>query len=378
MPCANNCKQKGCETCGSNCKRCACACDGIDPALAVNRKRGRQRKSPSRGGREKRRSSVAATNLINAQVTDEAKPTTYGSTNGPFPAAESPKDIFDTLKIDSSWYIRARLPTSAEVVTPDLFAVIVTAAVACCILVCKLLASACNECHEKVIQGMARKVINKDENEEKERNRLEDAISNAIKASPQRSLQAKILRSVWCKGVSAKRMTKLCTYIHFISKQTTHIYILNQNKQRNKSKIHQLIANVTNKYNHKTTNNVTNTKTYMYIQSTPKYTGEMGGLPPIQGQQRDRCNSIYNDIIEGNIISNEKQYRCKIDGEIVNTAVMYILQRENVNCMSWGHKQVNLSKQESIVIPCLTRRKIREHMWEDYAKSNIDKKVSYI
>ena len=104
MPCANNCKQKGCETCGSNCKRCACACDGIDPALAVNRKRGRQRKSPSRGGREKRRSSVAATNLINAQVTDEAKPTTYGSTNGPFPAAESPKDIFDTLKIDSSIY----------------------------------------------------------------------------------------------------------------------------------------------------------------------------------------------------------------------------------------------------------------------------------
>lgn len=176
MPCANNCKQKGCETCGSICKRCACACDGIDPALAVNRKRGGQRKSPFRGGRVKRRSSVAATTLINAQVTDEAKPTTYGSTNGPFPAAESPKDLFDTLKIDSSWYIRARLPTSAEVVTPDLFALIVTAAVACCILVCKLLASACKVCPEKVIQGMARKVIN--ENEEKERERLENAVFN--------------------------------------------------------------------------------------------------------------------------------------------------------------------------------------------------------
>ena len=36
------CKVVSCPMCGSSCKRCACACDGIDPKMALNRARGQR------------------------------------------------------------------------------------------------------------------------------------------------------------------------------------------------------------------------------------------------------------------------------------------------------------------------------------------------
>ena len=36
-----NCRVGRCDKCPSLCKRCGCSCDGIDPAVALSRKRGR-------------------------------------------------------------------------------------------------------------------------------------------------------------------------------------------------------------------------------------------------------------------------------------------------------------------------------------------------
>ena len=57
-----------------------------------------------------------------------------------------------------------------------------------------------------------------------------------------------------------------------------------------------------------------------------------------------------------------------IEEAVVIEAVSCILSPVNVGVLSWGTKVVKLSEQESVTLPCVTRRKTRKHMFDDYCK----------
>ena len=88
----------------------------------------------------------------------------------------------------------------------------------------------------------------------------------------------------------------------------------------------------------------------------------------IGGYARMTALADSQAILEGLELIKPIQTRARVEEAVVIEAVSWILSPVNVGVLSWGTKVVKLSEQESVTLPCVTRRKTRKHMFDDYCK----------
>ena len=88
----------------------------------------------------------------------------------------------------------------------------------------------------------------------------------------------------------------------------------------------------------------------------------------IGGYARMKALADSQAILEGLELIKPIQTRARVEEAVVIEAVSWILSPVNVGVLSWGMKNVKLSEQESVTLPCVTRRKTRKHMFDDYCK----------
>ena len=88
----------------------------------------------------------------------------------------------------------------------------------------------------------------------------------------------------------------------------------------------------------------------------------------IGGYARMTALADSQAILEGLELIKPIQTRARVEEAVVIEAVSWILSPVNVGVLSWGTKVVKLSEQESVTLPCVTRRKTQKHMFDDYCK----------
>lgn len=233
-----SCKVGRCD-CGSTCKRCGCACDGVAPADAVKRQRGRPKAIREEESvapvRKKRRASVVATQEILLLSADQSETVTkFNETQQQdpktFPIIQTTDDLFDACGVEATSYYRRKRPKPGESTNTksSSYQNLVNAALICCKTVCNLLASASQLCPQTLLNDVANKILNKNSKDKDEKegkssiSKLEQSIFQAIESSPYRSDQRKLLQSVLAKGLTRTRISEIGTYTIYLY---IHIYI---------------------------------------------------------------------------------------------------------------------------------------------------------
>ncbi len=64
--------------------------------------------------------------------------------------------------------------------------------------------------------------------------------------------------------------------------------------------------------------------------------------------------------------------------DVVEEAVSFLLNRDNITTVSWGNVDCVLSKDETVVLPQITRQATRKVLWERYCESNSDGDCQYL
>ena len=83
----------------------------------------------------------------------------------------------------------------------------------------------------------------------------------------------------------------------------------------------------------------------------------------VSGKPRLSGFHDINSLVETGKLKKGVFSRMKVHEDIVKRAVEFILTEENVVTLSWGYKKVDLSKDEVIILPKLTRKKyMREYL----------------
>jgi hypothetical protein len=90
------------------------------------------------------------------------------------------------------------------------------------------------------------------------------------------------------------------------------------------------------------------------------------GRLKISGSAQTRAWKDMGLILEGCELIKSMASRRKVDEEIVKDCVAWILTQENVCVFSWGVKHVRLSENEVVILPRVTRRKLIVHLYKDY------------
>ena len=92
----------------------------------------------------------------------------------------------------------------------------------------------------------------------------------------------------------------------------------------------------------------------------------------VSGKPRLSGFHDINSLVETGKLKKGVFSRMKVHEDIVKRAVEFILTEDNVVTLSWGYKKVDLSKDEVIILPKLTRRNIRENIFRGYINHSIE------
>ena len=96
------------------------------------------------------------------------------------------------------------------------------------------------------------------------------------------------------------------------------------------------------------------------------------------GTQYTQAKADYATMQKGCIVSKTDFTRKSISDSIVEEAVNYILHKDNITTVSWGNIDCVLSKNETIVLPQITRRASRKILWERYRDYHLEKGDEYL
>lgn len=75
-----------------------------------------------------------------------------------------------------------------------------------------------------------------------------------------------------------------------------------------------------------------NIKLLSIINTNTIYTANAHGFKSIQGQQIVDARKTYDKILTGNIVAKPKRSLKMVCDEAIKDTVLFILQRDNVNC----------------------------------------------
>jgi hypothetical protein len=81
---------------------------------------------------------------------------------------------------------------------------------------------------------------------------------------------------------------------------------------------------------------------------------------------RDQAKKDAEQLLNGKKIQVPKRSLSRFKTETTSKAVRFLLSTSNISLLSWGTKEVKLSKSERVVLPRLIRKKSIAHLWKDY------------
>ena len=91
-----------------------------------------------------------------------------------------------------------------------------------------------------------------------------------------------------------------------------------------------------------------------------------GILDIISGSIVRKANKDFQSLMNGIQIEKKVQTRPKISDEVITNTVSYILQKDHITIASWGEKEFNLNKHETIILPKLYRKMSQMNLWKSY------------
>ena len=108
------------------------------------------------------------------------------------------------------------------------------------------------------------------------------------------------------------------------------------------------------------------------------HTSILKDLSRLFGHSRIDCGSNYirgkidfETIVNGCILSKTEFGRKSIKDEVVEEAVTFILDKENITTVSWGNIDIVLSEAETVVLPKITRRTSSKVLWDRYLEYHL-------
>ena len=90
------------------------------------------------------------------------------------------------------------------------------------------------------------------------------------------------------------------------------------------------------------------------------------GLIKFAGPTESRAFTDATTLIQGQLLTQPTITRQRITEREIKNCVAWTLTQANVGVLSWGTKTIQLSKDEVVLLPKITRKKLRKHMWDDY------------
>ena len=91
-----------------------------------------------------------------------------------------------------------------------------------------------------------------------------------------------------------------------------------------------------------------------------------------------QAKADYDTMEKGCIVSKAEYSRKRVSDDIVEEAVEYILHKDNIATVSWGNSDCVLSKDETVVLPQITRRASRKILWERYRDHHLETGDEYL
>ena len=79
-----------------------------------------------------------------------------------------------------------------------------------------------------------------------------------------------------------------------------------------------------------------------------------------------KINEDFQSLMNGIPIEKKVQTRRKISDAVITNVVSYILQKDHITTTSWGEKEFNLNKHETIILPKLCRKMSQMNLWKSY------------
>ena len=82
-----------------------------------------------------------------------------------------------------------------------------------------------------------------------------------------------------------------------------------------------------------------------------------------------KINQDFKSLMNGIPIEKKVQTRRKITDQVLTNAVSFILQKDHITTTSWGEKEFNLNKHETIILPKLCRKMSQMNLWKAYVSA---------
>ena len=94
-----------------------------------------------------------------------------------------------------------------------------------------------------------------------------------------------------------------------------------------------------------------------------------------RGRTKLQSNEDYDNLLHGYAIDRSKKTRSThVIEQMIKDAVSFILHKDHVVTISWGHKNFQLGPDERITLPRLCRKVPPKHICESYRGSLQSKK----
>ena len=99
-----------------------------------------------------------------------------------------------------------------------------------------------------------------------------------------------------------------------------------------------------------------------------KKLGLLHNFAHITGQSRINSICDMGTMLDKKVLQKTAFSRCKFAPQVLQFAVEFILNKDHVATVSWGFKDINLSKNETLVFPRLPQRLTRMVLYQKYKK----------
>ena len=86
----------------------------------------------------------------------------------------------------------------------------------------------------------------------------------------------------------------------------------------------------------------------------------------------------FETMISGAALSKIDFSRKSVNDDIIEDAVSFLLNRDNITTVSWGNIDCVLSENETVVLPKITRRATRKVLWERYREVHTEQGDQYL
>jgi len=96
------------------------------------------------------------------------------------------------------------------------------------------------------------------------------------------------------------------------------------------------------------------------------------------GTSYKQAKKDYNVMINGAVLCKTDYARKSVNDDVIEDAVSFLLDRDNITTVSWGNIDCVLSEDETVVLPQITRRATRKVLWERYCEAHVEKSDQYL